>query len=362
MFKKYTVISGWYGPNNFGDEAILEAIIQKLKSESDSNNEIVVLGVKPSKTSELFPDVISCYQFPNDFKQLVKSVITLDLLKTLYVLMRAKKLYVGGGGFLSDWQSRNIGWLGQILFSKICGARCNLWGVGIGPFNNPIRTKFASLIFRSCIDFAYVRDQVSLDTLKNKLMFSGETRLDADPVAYMDCSKYKSTNLVKNQIIFVPAMYFKNKKFGKDTTKWDDLFDCYIKTLNYLDSLSIDVVVVFFQPDSEQALIAKFAIAIENLEHVVIKAHPDHRSALTDISESKGVFSFRLHGNIMAYASKIDFLPIIYHFKAEEFLKMVGLQDIPKIIVGDGVHIRQTNINWSEWKPEIDKFLLKIKL
>jgi len=362
MFKKYTVISGWYGPNNFGDEAILEAIIQELQSETESNIEIVVLGVKPTKTSELFPDVISRYQFPNDFKQLVKSLITLDLFKTLYVLMRAKKLYVGGGGFLSDWQSRNIGWLGQILFSKLCGASCKLWGVGIGPFNNPIRTKFASLVFRSCIDFAYIRDQVSLDTLKNKLMFTGETRLDADPVAHMDCSKYKSSNGVKNQIMFVPAMYFRNKKFGKDTTKWDDLFNCYIKTLNYLDSLSIYVTVVFFQPDSEQELVVKFEEAVENLEYVAVKAHPDHRSALTAISESKGVFSFRLHGNIMAYASKVDFLPIIYHFKTEEFLKMVGLHDIPKIIVGDGVHIRQTKINWDTWKLEIDKFLVKIKL
>ncbi|MCE9850437.1 hypothetical protein LZ626_20395, partial [Aeromonas allosaccharophila] len=66
----------------------------------------------------------------------------------------------------------------------------------------------------------------------------------------------------------------------------------------------------------------------------------------------------RLHGNIMAYAIEKPFLPIIYHFKSEEFLSMVNKADIEKILVGDGVHLRKTDMSFEDsWQPQIHRFL-----
>ncbi|CAK3685222.1 Polysaccharide pyruvyl transferase domain-containing protein [Vibrio crassostreae] len=365
MFNKYVVISGWYGPNNFGDEAILESIMQQIVSEKqeDKNTKIVVLGVKPSKTKELFPTVISCYQFPNDMKQLIRSVITLDLFKTLYFLMRAKTLYLGGGGFLSDWQSWNIGWMGQLVLAKLTFSKCRLWGVGVGPFNNKYRTRFVSFIFNNFVDDAYVRDEVSHRCLVSNLRFTKPVRVSVDPVANMDCSRYinnSSTSNARDYFIFIPAVYFKNKRFDNGEEQWKELFGNFKKLMAYFESKKIYLRVLLFQPDAEKELYKDIQLAIDGFKYVDICYSDDHRQAIQVIDESKGVISFRLHGNIIAYALKKSFLPIIYHFKAEEFLKMTNNSENPKIIVGDGVHIRETHTAWPEWQLQVDNFLSKL--
>ena len=47
---KKVVISGYYGADNFGDEAILETLVQHLKN---NNAEITVLSTNPDKTSKI---------------------------------------------------------------------------------------------------------------------------------------------------------------------------------------------------------------------------------------------------------------------------------------------------------------------
>lgn len=356
---KRIVISGWYGPNNFGDEAILEAIVDQLYSTGliDEATHVSVLGVRPRKTKELFPDLSSYYQFPNDGRQLLKSIITLDIFKTIYQIVRSEYLFVGGGGFLSDWQSNNIGWLGQIVLGKIFRTKVKLWGVGIGPFIRPFSTQLAAQVFRRCVDEAYVRDKVSENCLRGQLGYQGKIRTEPDPVAGFQVNKYLHANQAREQhITFIPAEYFKNIRHADSENSWSELYSCFIKAILHIASQGIPVKVLFFQPDAETDLFKAMQLDTKS-ELVELLSLADHREALKVIARSRGVISFRLHGNIMSYACKTPFLPIIYHFKGLEFLKMVNREAIPKIMVGDGVHLEFHKIQWSEWKSSIDEFL-----
>lgn len=361
------LISGWYGPNNFGDEAILEAIIGQLKIEKNIHEkDIVVLSLNKMKTKDLFPNVGVCQQFPNDFKELIKSLITLNFFVTLYHLITAKELYMGGGGFLSDWQSRNFGWLSQLLIVKLFRGRCSLWGVGIGPFNRKFSTKLASFIFNKCVSFSYVRDEVSYNTLVNTLNFKKSVVIRPDPVANMDVTPYLENKGLTNKkdIVFIPAAYFNRDLFDDGMKKYDSLISCYSELIKKVSLEGFNVKVVFFQPKSEFKLKEDIINKVNSKENVNVEyiSPLSHREAFRIINNSSGVISFRLHGNIMSYAMKKNFLPIIYHFKAEEFIKVVGCSDIPKIIVGDGVHIRETDIDFhKEWLPNLKIFLEGVK-
>lgn len=361
--KEINIISGWYGPNNFGDEAILEAILEQLeKDEGLDRNSIVIFSLIKSKTKELFPNQKVVRQFPNDIKEFVKCLLTLDFFVTLYYLFRAKRLYVGGGGFLSDWQSNNFGWLAQIILAKITGATCKLWGVGIGPFNRQFSTRLASWCFKNFIDTAYVRDEVSHKELSQKLNFNKEIIVKADPVATMTTHTYRVELLESsNRIVFIPAYYFKNKKFKSESGRWNELLKNFCKTVKLTVEQGFLVDIVFFQPASEHDLKNEMqkelkAIGCENrFEFHFLN---DHREAFQIMGQSRGVISFRLHGNIMAHAIDKPFLPIIYHFKSEEFLTMVGKADIQKILVGDGIHLRKTDMNFEDnWLPQTLGFL-----
>lgn len=361
--KEINIISGWYGPNNFGDEAILEAIVEQLeKDEGLIPDSIVVFSLVKEKTRELFPTLKVVRQLPNDLKELIKCTLTLDIFITLYYLFRAKRLYVGGGGFLSDWQSNNFGWLIQIILAKISGSKCMLWGVGIGPFNGRFSTTFTSWCFRNFIDSAYVRDEVSHKELSQKLRYEGEMIVKVDPVALMSTHNYQITELANTKrIVFIPAYYFKNKKFKAEENRWDNLLTNFCKSINLLSNKGYVVDIVFFQPSSEIGLRDEIQQGLAKLEcHTSYEFHflSSHRDAFRLMSNSQGIVSFRLHGNIMAHALNKPFLPIIYHFKSEEFLSMVDKPNIEKIMVGDGIHLRRTEMDFSAtWEPEMLSFL-----
>lgn len=361
--KEINIISGWYGPNNFGDEAILEAIIEQLENDEGLNrSSIVVFSLIKSKTKELFPNQKVVKQFPNDIKEFIRSVLTLDLFVTTYYLCRAKRLYVGGGGFLSDWQSNNFGWLLQIIIAKLTGAKCKLWGVGIGPFNRTIPTKLASWCFNNFIDSAYVRDEVSYKELSQKLHFKKDILVKADPVATMTTQGYRRELADDSKrIVFIPAYYFKNKKFKSETNRWNDLLMNYCKTVKFIVDKGFIVDIVFFQPGVESNLKEEILRKLTEIDcHTGFEFSflNSHREAFCLMGKSLGVISFRLHGNIMAYAIEKPFLPIIYHFKSEEFLSMVNKADIEKILVGDGVHLRKTDMSFEDsWQPQIHRFL-----
>ncbi|ENP8342182.1 polysaccharide pyruvyl transferase family protein [Vibrio harveyi] len=364
--REINIISGWYGPNNFGDEAILEAILEQLeKNEGLDRNSIVVFSLIKNKTKELFPNQKVVRQFPNDIKELVKSLLTLDFFVTLYYLFKAKRLYVGGGGFLSDWQSNNFGWLTQIIIAKITGAECKLWGVGIGPFNRPFSTGLASWCFKKFIDSAYVRDEVSHKELSQKLNFNKKIIVKPDPVATMDTQIYRvERSEASNRIVFIPAYYFKNKKFKSEVELWNILLNNFCKTVKFTIEQGFLVDIVFFQPGSEHELkdeIQQELKAIGCKDNFKFHFLNDHREAFQIMGESRGVISFRLHGNIMAHAIDKPFLPIIYHFKSEEFLTMVDKADIEKILVGDGIHLRKTDMNFdNSWLPQTTSFLKSV--
>ena len=78
------VLSGYYGFDNFGDEAILQVLVDNLKA---INAEITVISKNPSKTSSIHD---------------VKTVFMFNILGIIAAINRSDVVISGGGSLLQD--------------------------------------------------------------------------------------------------------------------------------------------------------------------------------------------------------------------------------------------------------------------
>lgn len=162
--RELIVISGYYGFNNLGDEAILEELLLELEELTDRKN-ILVLSNNPESTKARY-DVRAA----NRWK-----------LSAIAAELRHCRLFIsGGGGLFQDTASvRSIIYYGGlILLARVMGAKVLVYAQGLGPLSRPgsdILTR-AALKQAHCIS---VRDDDSFALLKK---WGIAAKLTCDPV------------------------------------------------------------------------------------------------------------------------------------------------------------------------------------
>lgn len=164
MSIKKILVSGYYGFNNFGDDAILKVLIEDLKATFDSA-EVTVFSNNPAQTSQDY-GVRARYRF---------------CLKTIYNEMKRTDLFVSGGGsLLQDVTSISsvIYYLFLIMLAKAFGKKVCMYAQGVGPLNKPLSRTLASMILKG-LDLVIVRDSKSHELLKS---LGIKSHVTADPV------------------------------------------------------------------------------------------------------------------------------------------------------------------------------------
>jgi len=121
------LISGYYGFNNLGDEAILETMIRSI-SRMDDKIELTVLTASPEKTERDLG---------------IKTVHRSNVLSVIKAVKNTDVLISGGGSLLQDTTSkRSIHYyLAVILFGLMFKKKVMLYSHGIGPVNKDINRK-----------------------------------------------------------------------------------------------------------------------------------------------------------------------------------------------------------------------------
>lgn len=146
------IVSGYYGFNNLGDEAILERLTTELKQLVDADD-ICVLSADPEKTSRLYG-----VQSADRWKQ----------LEVLRLLKQARLFVSGGGGLFQDTNSPGspIFYGFQILMSRLLGARTVVYAQGLGPLRTAVG-RFATRESWKQADSVTVRDDLSMKMLND---------------------------------------------------------------------------------------------------------------------------------------------------------------------------------------------------
>ncbi len=160
-------VSGYYGFNNTGDEAILLAMVSTLRALAQ-NVEITVFSRSPRETGRTYG---------------VNAVNRWNPFAVAWALLRSDLLLSGGGGLLQDVTGVRsiIYYLAVVTLARLLGKPVVYYAQGVGPVRSRIG-RWLTRIVSNRVDLITVRDQAS----KEDLAAMGVTRpplvVTADPV------------------------------------------------------------------------------------------------------------------------------------------------------------------------------------
>ncbi|HEV2879170.1 MAG TPA: polysaccharide pyruvyl transferase CsaB [Candidatus Eremiobacteraceae bacterium] len=158
------LLSGYYGFDNFGDDAILQIFVEEWRRRRGTDI-IRVLSALPEQTAKLGVEAVPRTS-----------------VSRIAELMRQTDVFVsGGGGLLQSSTSLRslLYYAGLIHEAKGSGAKAVIFAQGIGPLSFTGK----HIVRRSCanVDLAIVRDDASVQLLQ-KILPRVEIRRGADPV------------------------------------------------------------------------------------------------------------------------------------------------------------------------------------
>jgi polysaccharide pyruvyl transferase CsaB len=161
------MMSGYYGFNNSGDDAILGAIIEKLRDKK-SDIRIIVLSRTPKITSNTHN---------------VASINRLNILSVIRHMKRTRVLIKGGGSLIQDGTStRSLVYYVMLMFlSKRYGQGLMLYANGIGPVIKEKNRSRAKKALDIC-DYITLREPDSMEELKRLGVNNPHVSLSSDPV------------------------------------------------------------------------------------------------------------------------------------------------------------------------------------
>lgn len=355
---KNIIISGWYGMGNVGDEAILQAMIDKFKNEF-SDCKITVFSYNPTYTKEN-QGVNAVHHLPYGIiSWLARIFYNGKFWPTFFSILKCDLFIMGGGGFLSDWQPESpYLWLRECMFAKILGKNTLLYRIGAGPFITQKGKNTVKFFIDNFVDEVSVRDKTSFNHLVNCAKIdSSKVNIEIDPVAQMDMSSYKNKDDGYISVIYTP-FYDREQFWPGLQSKWNQLKNCFIVQVKTLIACNKKVRMVFFQPEQDNILAQDFYEVFGN--DIEICMPKNYKEAIMILAKSSAVISFRLHGNIISYALNKPFMPIIYHHKTKGFLDIINYKANEVVIeVGEGKNWKDLLLDESEW---IDKTKMFIEL
>ena len=145
------VISGYYGFDNCGDEAVLLAIIHCLKTLAP-NVKITVLSGNPEKTRKLYG---------------VDALNRWNPVRIALMLLTCRLLISGGGSLIQDVTSARTPnyYLGVIMMALFLRKKVMIYSQGVGPLTIPKNRARTAKILNRC-NIITLRDNHSAELLR----------------------------------------------------------------------------------------------------------------------------------------------------------------------------------------------------
>lgn len=292
---KKAVCSGYYGFDNFGDDAVLKVLVDNFASKYD----LTVFSANPNKTSRLYD---------------VKSVYSFDYFRVFIELLRTDVLISGGGSLLQDVTSVKslLYYCGLIFLAGIFGKEIIIFAQGMGPFNS----LFSKLLVKLVLKFAKiitVRDEDSFQLLE-KWNFS--PILVCDPVFNI-----KTPEVQKNAAVGIQLRDFKGVN--------DDFLLSLASVIN--EKFSDKEIIVFSLQDAKDLKLCEHFKTFLN-SNATIKHGLSVNEYISEFSQLEYLIGMRFHAVLVALKAGVKVLPISYDKKVSELAREIG---IPYILLDE---------------------------
>lgn len=293
--KKRFVLSGYFGFKNFGDEAILSVLVNKLQRDKQR---ITIISSDPKYTIKNYKHIRSVYTFK--FSDIIGAIAKSDVLVS------------GGGSLLQDITSLKslIYYLLVILIGLFLRKKVIIFAQGIGPINNPFGKFLTKNILKHC-NYISVRDEKSLELLKN---WGINADLVCDPIFSTTVDSVPKEDIVAVQLRDFRTMNedFIDRLAQKISKEFPDK---NLEIYSFQDSIDLEVCKKFekainmLNPDIKTTLFT-------NLTNEEIIYH---------LSRAKYLIAMRFHAIIVGLLAKSKILAINYDIKVEKIANEFNL-------------------------------------
>lgn len=306
------VICGAYGRGNAGDDAILEAILEEMRS-IDPDMPVLVLSKDPKATRLAYH---------------VRSVSRMDV-PAWHRAMRRARLYINGGGSLiQDVTSRRSLWfyLHNIQSAKRCGCKVQMYGCGIGPVTRENHRRLAARVLNRSVDVITLREPDSQAELRAMGVTEPEILLTADPALTLRPASGDETDSVLLRAGIPPQgryICFALRRWRGFEEK-APLFGAAAKYAYEAYGLTPVFAAVEKHLDPVAAQLAAKGL---DVPHYFLDDAGDAGTIIGALSRMEIVVSMRLHALIFAAGQGIPLAGVVYDPKVSAFLRYIGQEN-----------------------------------
>lgn len=302
------VLSGYYGFNNSGDEAILESIIDSLKQEKE-DIKILVLSKKPHQTMEKY-NVFALNRY--------------HVLKIPNYLKMSRVFINGGGSLIQDITSTHslVYYTYLMRMAKKFGLKVMLYANGIGPITKEYNVKRAKKALRLC-DYITLREPESFKELERFGINTANTRLSADPT--LRTKKIEGDEL--NKILLEEKIDLNRKYFALSFRQWKnsdpEFVDKIVKIINFVnEKYNLYPLFIPMQFPNDQ-IISSEIIQKCNCECSILKNEYSVKELLGIVGICEFVLAMRLHTLIYSVSVNVPVIGIVYDPKIRAFMEYI---------------------------------------
>jgi len=309
------VISGYYGFDNCGDEAVLLSIIHCLKKLSPEVK-ITVLSANPENTRELYG---------------VNAVNRWNPVVAGLELLRADLLISGGGSLIQDVTSARSPryYLGIIKMALLLRKKVMIYSQGVGPLLHEQNRASTSKIFSRCHAIT-LRDSSSAKLLE-EIGVTKKIKVTCDPVLALGrenvCTGITAELLLElgisgkdgkkeKPLLFVSV---RNWKSGSHFKPIAEALDAVAA-----DGWNVLLVPAHFPEDAEAS---RTVLSLMSSKPLFIDRCLTAREFLALTSIADKVLSMRLHGLICAMAAGTPMVGISYDPKVDAFMEQAQMAE-----------------------------------
>ncbi|MGM0420215.1 MAG: polysaccharide pyruvyl transferase CsaB [Bacillota bacterium] len=303
---KDVILSGYYGYDNIGDEAILYSLIKGLKNlEPDLN--ITVLSGNPDKTSSLYE---------------VRAINRNNIFQIINELKRVDTFISGGGSLLQDSTSFRspIYYLGIIRLARLFVNKIVFCCQGVGPIKSNIIKKFTYHVLKNLDDIS-VRDKKSYKFLREINIPAERIRITTDPVFLLFSEKKQIKKLGTDSPV----------KLGISVRPWAG--NEYIHALAegvdaFCKDKEVEIMLIPFHEGEDEEVSEYLEGYLENKNIKILSPAHHPQEMLAYFGEIDILLGVRLHSLIFAAISKTPFLGVSYDPKIDGFLQQLNWEPV----------------------------------
>lgn len=337
---KTVVISGYYGFDNLGDEALLASIIRALRDKVPELN-IVVLSAKPEKTCSLYD---------------VEAVDRWNPLAVVKALKSADLLISGGGSLLQDVTGRMTipYYVGVVWLAKMLKTPVMLYAQGIGPVNG----SFGRFLVRWIInktDSITLRDSASARLLREIGVCRPPVEITADPV-FGWCGGDREIS---------PS---EKPRVGIFVREWKGIPAYKIAVAGLADYLCDNGREAVFIPMQFPADIAPIYEIAGMMKHqpVIIERDMDFSRLIGLVNAMDLVIGMRLHALIIATLCGVPMVGLSYDPKVSEFLESIeepGFNNLENITAAELIEkVNEVKLNNELIRSNLNNLKSELKI